>query len=93
MKPANDKGPPRYVACRSVDVRHLAEHFGVDEDRMRAFCLAHELELEELLHRSALDFVEEFGLLEGLIPQAASEPPEDWELCTIGCPQTPSYNK
>ena len=72
MNSANDKGPPRYVATQAVDVRELAEHFGVDEDRMRAFCLEHEAEIAAAATQSALEVVEELGFLEGLIP--LSEP-------------------
>ena len=72
MNPANDKGPPRYIAQKAIDVRELAEHFAVDEDRMRAFCIEHEGEISEAAGRSALEVVEELGMLEGLIPATAS---------------------
>lgn len=81
VNPANDKGPPRYVARKAVDVRELADHFNVDEDRMREFCLKHEAEISEGAHRSALEFVEEFGKLEGLVPLAGDQEADgaDWD--------------
>ncbi len=78
MIPANDKGPPRYVATQAVDIRELAEHFGIDEDAMRAFCLEHEEAITQALHRSALGIVEELGYLEGLFP--LGDPPEPDDL-------------
>lgn len=68
MDPANDKGPPRYVARDAIDVRELAEHFGIDEDSMRDFCLKHEEEISAAASQGARGLLEEIGYLEGLIP-------------------------
>lgn len=79
MNAANDKGPPRYIATKAIDVCELADHFRVDEDRMRAFLLEHEEEIAAAVGRSALEIVEELGALEGLIPLEES-PEFDDEL-------------
>lgn len=78
MKAANDSGPRRYVAQQAIDMRELAEHFGIEEDRMREFCLNHEREISELARRSAIDFVEDFGKLEGIVPLMIDESPEGY---------------
>lgn len=80
MKPANDNGPRRFIAQEAIDVRDLAERLGVDEDRMREFCLEHEEEISQAVGRSALDLVDELARLEGLIPAAEPEgqPGNDW---------------
>jgi hypothetical protein len=79
MISANDKGPPRFVATESVDVRELADYFSIDEDRMRTFCLEHEEEIGKAIRKSALDIVDELGHLEGLFPLTEPEPSIDIE--------------
>lgn len=93
MNPANDKGPPRYIAQTAIDIRALAEHFNVDEDRMREFCLEHEQEISQAVGKSAIEIVEELGALEGLVPLEAEDPKLSWDedpnQCTcdfFGCP-------
>ena len=78
MRVANDRGPVRYVSQKAIDVRELAEHFGVDEDQMREFCIEHEREISESAYRSAVDLVEEVGAFEGLVPMTDVVPPE-WD--------------
>lgn len=73
MKAANDKGPPRYIATHGIDVREAADYFGVDEDSMRAFLIAHEEEILSAMKRAALDTVEDLGFLEALFPMSDLE--------------------
>lgn len=68
MKAANDKGPLRHIATHGIDVREAADYFGVDEDSMRAFLIAHEEEIFSAMKRAALDTVEDLGFLEAFFP-------------------------
>lgn len=87
MNAANDRGPPRYVFDQTIDVRKIAEHFSIDEDRMREFLLDHEKEISEEIFRFAIELIEEIGMQNGIIPIEEDLPPDEQESISEFCAQ------
>lgn len=81
MNAANDRGPPRYIFERVIDVCKIAEQLSIDECTVRELALMHEKEISEEISKIAIELIEEIGIREGRI--AISEFDEDYfsEIC------------
>ena len=51
-----------------LDICDLAYYFKIEEYALREFCARYKKEIRLMMRCCAIDFIEEFGMLDGLIP-------------------------